>query len=265
MVLFLTTFTSFLVSILIGITKHLNFLSDTLMRLSSLCLPCSCWTFKYKKKSSREFNGSSSSTNSTYNLLETDSLSTSFINNIQRNECILNQGNASHSQYRIVDELSNVNKDKIESTCKDIQQSIHLFKNSKNEIKQLKNIIKIESKALASLYYDLEAERNASAIATKETMAMITRLQEEKAAIQLEAQQYKRMAKERIFYDKKIINKLTEIITKYEKNHDGLQNSYNCRFLSSSNELNLEYFYSSIKNKEYIEELLNNFKKMDPK
>ena len=44
-----------------------------------------------------------------------------------------------------------------------------------------------------SLQKEVEEERNASGVATNEAMSMITRLQEEKAALQMEALQYLRM------------------------------------------------------------------------
>ena len=46
------------------------------------------------------------------------------------------------------------------------------------------------------LYAELEEERSAAAIAANQMMAMINRLQEEKAAIQMEALQYQRMMEE---------------------------------------------------------------------
>jgi len=48
---------------------------------------------------------------------------------------------------------------------------------------------------------ELEEERSAAAIAANQMMAMINRLQEEKAAIQMEALQYQRMMEEQSEYD----------------------------------------------------------------
>ena len=63
-------------------------------------------------------------------------------------------------------------------------------------IDTLKSTLKSERKALSTLYAELEEESSAYAIAANQTMAMINRLQEEKAAMQMEALQYQRMMEE---------------------------------------------------------------------
>ncbi|KAG4982687.1 hypothetical protein JHK85_028167 [Glycine max] len=63
-------------------------------------------------------------------------------------------------------------------------------------IDNLKSTLKSERKALSTLYAELEEESSAYAIAANQTMAMINRLQEEKAAMQMEALQYQRMMEE---------------------------------------------------------------------
>jgi hypothetical protein len=265
MVLFLTRFASFSLSILIAISTRLNFVSNTLMKLSSSCLPCPCWTFKHKSRSSREFDeNSSTTTNSSSNLLEENLLSTCLIKDVQKIKCDLGQCFDSNTQLKTLQKVANANECKIEFECKNVQEIISPIQINEDEIKKLKNIVKIESKALASLYYDLEAERSASAMAAKETMAMITRLQEEKAIIQLEAQQYKRMAEERTFHDKKIIDKLKEIIANCKKDHDDLQNFYNCRIPLYGNDLNFTAFHINTNNNEHTKDLLNYLKKLSP-
>ena len=52
-----------------------------------------------------------------------------------------------------------------------------------------------------SLQKEVEEERNASGVATNEAMSMITRLQEEKATLQMEALQYFRMMEKQPEYD----------------------------------------------------------------
>ncbi|XP_076889919.1 myosin-binding protein 3-like [Bidens hawaiensis] len=71
--------------------------------------------------------------------------------------------------------------------------------------------------ALHALKAELEEERNASAIAASETMAKITRLQEEKAAMQMEALQYQRMMEEQSEYDQEALKLLNELMIKKEK------------------------------------------------
>ena len=77
--------------------------------------------------------------------------------------------------------------------------------------------MKSERKALSTLYAELEEERSASAIAANQTMAMINRLQEEKAAMQMEALQYQRMMEEQSEYDQEALQLLNELMMKREK------------------------------------------------
>jgi DNA repair exonuclease SbcCD ATPase subunit len=62
------------------------------------------------------------------------------------------------------------------------------------ELEQLREKIKDQEKQIQSLYDDLDEERKAAASAVSETMEMIRRLNDEKAAAQLEARQMKQFA-----------------------------------------------------------------------
>ncbi|KAJ6840671.1 myosin-binding protein 2-like [Iris pallida] len=84
-------------------------------------------------------------------------------------------------------------------------------------VDRLKEALRAERKALSSLYLELEEERSASAIAANQTIAMITRLQEEKAAVQMEAVQYQRMMEEQSEYDQEALQLLNELMMKREK------------------------------------------------
>lgn len=84
-------------------------------------------------------------------------------------------------------------------------------------IEKLKSALKAERKALNALYAELDEERNASAVAANQTMAMINRLQEEKAAMQMEALQYQRMMEEQSEYDQEALQLLNELMVKREK------------------------------------------------
>ncbi|KAI3681454.1 hypothetical protein L6452_36250 [Arctium lappa] len=63
-------------------------------------------------------------------------------------------------------------------------------------VDRLKRQVEHDKKVMGILYKELEEERNASAVATNQAMAMITRLQEEKAALYTEALQCLRMMEE---------------------------------------------------------------------
>ncbi|XP_020582121.1 myosin-binding protein 3-like [Phalaenopsis equestris] len=90
-------------------------------------------------------------------------------------------------------------------------------------LERLKAALKAERKSLTALYAELEEERSASAIAANQTMAMITRLQEEKAAMQMEALHYQRMMEEQTEYDQEALQVLNELILKREKEKQELE------------------------------------------
>ncbi|CAJ2667031.1 unnamed protein product [Trifolium pratense] len=90
-------------------------------------------------------------------------------------------------------------------------------------IDRLKTALKNEQRALSVIYQELEEERSASAIATNQTMAMITRLQEEKAAMQMEALQYQRMMEEQAEYDQEALQLLNDLMTKREREKQELE------------------------------------------
>ncbi|CAL0329775.1 unnamed protein product [Lupinus luteus] len=90
-------------------------------------------------------------------------------------------------------------------------------------MEKLKSALKSERKALSTLYAELEEERSASAIAANQTMAMINRLQEEKASMQMEALQYQRMMDEQSEYDQEALQILNELMIKGEKEKQELE------------------------------------------
>ncbi|EPS67058.1 hypothetical protein M569_07718, partial [Genlisea aurea] len=69
----------------------------------------------------------------------------------------------------------------------------------------------------ALLYAELEKERSAAASAAEEALAMISRLQEEKAHIDMEARQYQRIIEEKYAYDAEEISLLRDILVRREK------------------------------------------------
>ncbi|KAJ0243658.1 Myosin-binding protein 3 [Hirschfeldia incana] len=90
-------------------------------------------------------------------------------------------------------------------------------------IERLKETVRSEQEALRGLYAELEEERSASAIAANQTMAMITRLQEEKAKVQMEALQYQRMMEEQAEYDQEALQLLNHLMVKREKEKEEIQ------------------------------------------
>ncbi|XP_009148133.1 myosin-binding protein 1 isoform X1 [Brassica rapa] len=86
-----------------------------------------------------------------------------------------------------------------------------------SESDRLKRQVDYDRKLLTGLYKELEEERSASAVATNQAMAMITRLQEEKALFQMEALQNLRMMEEQAEYDMEAIQKLNDLLVDKEK------------------------------------------------
>lgn len=86
-----------------------------------------------------------------------------------------------------------------------------------NVVDKLKRQIEHDRKLLGALYKELEEERNASAVATNQAMAMITRLQEEKSAFHMEALQCLRMMEEQAEYDVEALQKANDLIADKEK------------------------------------------------
>ncbi|EFH65252.1 hypothetical protein ARALYDRAFT_316417 [Arabidopsis lyrata subsp. lyrata] len=89
--------------------------------------------------------------------------------------------------------------------------------NGESILNQLKKEVRLDKKSLIDLYMELDEERSASAVAANEAMAMITRLQAEKAAVQMEALQYQRMMDEQAEYDQEALQSMSTELAKREE------------------------------------------------
>nr|GMC54465.1 probable myosin-binding protein 5 isoform X1 [Ipomoea batatas] len=76
---------------------------------------------------------------------------------------------------------------------------------------------RLDDKSLMELKMELDEERNASAIAVNNAMAMITRLQEEKAALQMEAFQYQRMMEEEVEFEQEEVELMKDMLIKKDE------------------------------------------------
>ncbi|KAK8576147.1 hypothetical protein V6N13_090624 [Hibiscus sabdariffa] len=90
-------------------------------------------------------------------------------------------------------------------------------------VERLKRQVEHDRKLLSALYKELEEERSASAVATNQAMAMITRLQEEKATLQMEALQHLRMMEEQAEYDMEALQNTNNILAEKEKEIQDLE------------------------------------------
>ncbi|XP_020112282.1 uncharacterized protein LOC109726866 [Ananas comosus] len=84
-------------------------------------------------------------------------------------------------------------------------------------IEELRRAIEEERAARAALSRELEKERSAAASAADEAMAMMQRLHKEKAAVEIEARQYRRMVEEKSAYDGEEMATLKEILVRRER------------------------------------------------
>ncbi|CAI8609977.1 unnamed protein product [Vicia faba] len=84
-------------------------------------------------------------------------------------------------------------------------------------VNSLKRQVRLDRKSLMALYMELDEERSASAVAANNAMAMITRLQEEKAALQMDSSQYQRMMEDQIEHDEEVLQETNELLLKLEE------------------------------------------------
>ncbi|KAK6148458.1 hypothetical protein DH2020_019370 [Rehmannia glutinosa] len=88
---------------------------------------------------------------------------------------------------------------------------------------RLKRQVRLDRRSLMALYMELDEERSASAVAANNAMAMITRLQAEKAAVQMEALQYQRMMEEQAEYDQEALQVMKDLLFKREEDIKALE------------------------------------------
>ncbi|XVF47876.1 hypothetical protein PTKIN_Ptkin03bG0145400 [Pterospermum kingtungense] len=92
------------------------------------------------------------------------------------------------------------------------------------DIAVLKETLRSQQQLLQKLYAELDVEREASATATNEALSMILRLQGEKAAVKMEASQYKRMAEEKICHAEESLAMYEDLMYQKEMEISSLEN-----------------------------------------
>lgn len=103
------------------------------------------------------------------------------------------------------------------------------------DITVLKETLQSQQQLLQKLYAELDFEREASATATNEALSMILRLQGEKAAVKMEASQYKRLAEEKIGHAEESLAIFEELMYQKEMEISSLEyqiQSYKYKLLS---------------------------------
>lgn len=95
-----------------------------------------------------------------------------------------------------------------------------------NLVDKLRQQLEYRNKCIENLQKELEEERNAAAVAANQAMAMITKLQEEKAALHMESLQYLRMMEEQAEYDMEALEKKEKEIQDLEAELDYFRIKY---------------------------------------
>lgn len=105
----------------------------------------------------------------------------------------------------------------------------------RSEIPALKEALFAQQQLLQKLYNELDVEREASASATSEALSMIFRLQGEKASVKMEANQYKRLAEEKMCHAEEALAIFEDLIYQKEMEITSLEyqvQAYRCKLLS---------------------------------
>ncbi|EMS52796.1 hypothetical protein TRIUR3_30595 [Triticum urartu] len=129
----------------------------------------------------------------------------------QHLKLLLSQLSASSSSFRTPDSPSVQEQQHEQAVLRNITRALSLQRNYSGvsdgsvvdteaeecgTVDELRRRVELDRRSMALLWKELEEERSASAVATSQAMAMITRLQEEKAAMRTEAAQYRRVMEE---------------------------------------------------------------------
>lgn len=92
-----------------------------------------------------------------------------------------------------------------------------------NDAVKLKESPDVNREDLNRMYMELEKERIASASAAEEAMSMISKLQNDKAGLQMEALQYQRMAEAKAMFDEQAIAVLQDHLLRREAEKSALE------------------------------------------
>ncbi|KAK8669194.1 hypothetical protein V6N13_106630 [Hibiscus sabdariffa] len=91
------------------------------------------------------------------------------------------------------------------------------------DVALLKETLRSQQQLLQKLYSELEVERESSATAANESLSMILRLQSEKASMEMEAIQYKRLAEEKIGHAAESLAILEQLVYQKEMEISSLE------------------------------------------
>ncbi|OWM82890.1 hypothetical protein CDL15_Pgr005290 [Punica granatum] len=105
-----------------------------------------------------------------------------------------------------------------------IEETAETVTDESNKVRMLEKALEEVKAAYNALVLELDQERSAAGTAAEEAMAMISRLQNEKASIEMEVRQNQRMVDEKLAYDEEEMNILKEILVRREMENFVLEN-----------------------------------------
>lgn len=197
-------------SVMVLLCCFVHYIVIRILRRSNLDAPCSCPACSEKQtvravESSFELDGKNRANR--FDSLKAPLEESDIRDSRAREDC----GSESESGYSsAVEDL-------------DDQAQLDIENNQDVKDRELLEDLQRERETVAALYSELEEERSCSASAACEAMAMISRLQEEKAAVQMEARQFKRMVVEKATYDQEAIEALNELLLSREQEKIALE------------------------------------------
>ncbi|PON70806.1 Zein-binding domain containing protein [Parasponia andersonii] len=139
------------------------------------------------------------------------------------------KGGVTCHSFELSGSFSDSNSTIKHSTCSekyikdDTEEKRPVVGSESDTIRRLERALEEERAACAALYIELEKERAAAATAADEAMAMISRLQKDKASMEIEARQCQRMIEEKFAYDEEEIDILKEILIRRERENHFLE------------------------------------------
>lgn len=84
------------------------------------------------------------------------------------------------------------------------------------DVMSLRKLVKFERQRFHAACAEIEKERSAASSAAEEAMAMILRLQSEKSAVEIQANQFRRMVEQKQEYDQEVIESLRWTVRQLE-------------------------------------------------
>ncbi|CAK9150038.1 unnamed protein product [Ilex paraguariensis] len=135
-----------------------------------------------------------------------------------------------------------------DSDCESVDGNSVCEIKGESVVDRLQRQVEHDRRCMRALYKELEEERSAAAVAANQAMAMITRLQEEKAVLHMESLQYLRMMEEQAEYDMEALEKANDLLGEKEKEMQDLEAELEFYRITFSHESAMETLHEETSN-----------------